>query len=365
MKILIALVLVIGLVFGQEDDIANEFEAATVPEITEEGCTCKGKCGATLDFAAYKRDWCYTENSCGHVTLSRFSHYDWCIYPEDREAEAVAPATKLDKLWELIREDLTPGPDNAGTGALTESILTSFDCHRDIMPEGREKQIHARGVIAKVKFVSNGHNPYTGLLSGADYGLLRLSNAKPIDKHGITPGFGLKFLRQGKESVNLVAMPSLTGQSDFNIGVFNYSNHVQSPGSNIALKLVQAKFTQASNCPLMVGLKDFTAYTQDGKAVSSPKDAYMLTFKPLFNTKSTAFDFEAFVTQMAKIREGPLFDVFAYASPEAFDNGHAQHIGAIHTTSRFTPSKFSDSRLMIRHQYMEDDFAAHPEWLSI
>jgi hypothetical protein len=63
----------------------------------------------------------------------------------------------------------------------------------------------------------------------------------------------------------MVAMPSLDGQSDFNIWSRNYSNHLAFPTS-WALKLVAQKFTQASNCPLMVGLSDIARYNELGQA---------------------------------------------------------------------------------------------------
>jgi hypothetical protein len=46
----------------------------------------------------------------------------------------------------------------------------------------------------------------------------------------------------------------------------NYSNHLSLP-TTWALALVAQKFTQASNCPLMVGLGDIAAFGEDGSKV--------------------------------------------------------------------------------------------------
>ena len=41
----------------------------------------------------------------------------------------------------------------------------------------RYKAIHSVGTVSKVKFISFGNSPYTGIFGGADYGLIRLSAA--------------------------------------------------------------------------------------------------------------------------------------------------------------------------------------------
>jgi hypothetical protein len=58
----------------------------------------------------------------------------------------------------------------------------------------------------------------------------------------------------------------LDGQPDFNVLTLNYSNHLSFP-TTWALALVAQKFTQASNCPLMVGLGDMAAFGEDGSKV--------------------------------------------------------------------------------------------------
>jgi hypothetical protein len=92
----------------------------------------------------------------------------------------------------------------------------------------RAKLIHSQGVVAKVKLdVTNGDSPFTGLFkSGADYGLIRLSLAGKASTTHMTPGFGLKFLRDGIDSANLVAMYRLAGQDNLNFFANDFSNHI-------------------------------------------------------------------------------------------------------------------------------------------
>jgi len=86
----------------------------------------------------------------------------------------------------------------------------------DVLPEQgfplfnrRIKPIHPVGVIGKVSLVSDGNHPFTGIFEGADSGILRLSSAwEPTTFHvkPMEPGMGLKFVRSGVDSANLVAV---------------------------------------------------------------------------------------------------------------------------------------------------------------
>ena len=88
----------------------------------------------------------------------------------------------------------------------------------------RTKYIHSVGVVGKVKLVldSSANNAYTGLFQGADQGLIRLSSALQPSTTDLSaplsPGMGLKFLRDNQDSGNLVAMKSVNGQP----GNWNY-----------------------------------------------------------------------------------------------------------------------------------------------
>ena len=51
------------------------------------------------------------------------------------------------------------------------------------------------------------------MFKGSEYGLIRHSTASPYNKDTkhITPGLGLKLLRDGVDSANLVSMYSVDG----------------------------------------------------------------------------------------------------------------------------------------------------------
>lgn len=75
----------------------------------------------------------------------------------------------------------------------------------------RAKYIHSVGTVGKVKFVASPKTPYSGIFKGADKGIIRLSSAVKPTKAKLAPGMGLKFLRDGVDSANLVAMYDVDG----------------------------------------------------------------------------------------------------------------------------------------------------------
>jgi len=113
-------------------------------------------------------------------------------------------------------------------------MAPTFTTKGDEMPKElfglktRIKEIHSVGTVGKVKFVSSGNHPFTGVWEGAQHGLIRLSSAlKPSDTSPLVPGIGLKFLRDGVDSANLVAIFSLNGTpGDWNFFEKDFSNQI-------------------------------------------------------------------------------------------------------------------------------------------
>ena len=140
-----------------------------------------------------------------------------------KDYEALGREQKQNNLWNAITKDNSSGtfPGVKIAGIFLESMQPTFDFVSDVLPEGRKKYIHSVGVVAKASFVPEAGNPYTGALAGADSLLIRLSLAKQPDTSkttpkgaldNFTPGLGLKFLRNGVSSGNLVAMFGVNGK---------------------------------------------------------------------------------------------------------------------------------------------------------
>lgn len=91
---------------------------------------------------------------------------------------------------------------------------------------------------------------------------------------------GLKFLRDGKDSANLVAMYKLEGQdNDGNFFSHDFNTNVPSPTST-ALKVAAAKFATATMYVTEMGLKDWGETGQDGQKNDQHLYPYNLRFKP-------------------------------------------------------------------------------------
>lgn len=172
---------------------------------------------------------------------------------------------------------------------MLESMQPSFESPGDEMPCGtlgcRSKGIHCVGVVAKVKFVPNPDNHlYTGIFKGADHGIVRLSVAKPtvpILKES-APGMGLKFLRDGVDSANLVAMYSVDGQPSYNYFEHDWSNHIPDLTSKYLIPLAE-KFTTATKYIQTIGLSDMATYSQNGQK-ETPRFPFKLRFEPTAGT---------------------------------------------------------------------------------
>jgi hypothetical protein len=131
---------------------------------------------------------------------------------------------KMTQLWNEITKDTTPGSFPSPlklAGIFVESMFPTFDHREDTLPDGRVKYIHSVGVVGQVQLVPEPNQPYTGVFQGSDSILLRLSCAKAPDTtkttpaealDNFTPGLGIKFLRDGQPSANVVAMYGVNGK---------------------------------------------------------------------------------------------------------------------------------------------------------
>ena len=176
-------------------------------------------------------------------------------------------------LWTEVIADTTSGsfPGIKLPGIFVESMEPTFTGKGDAMPLGRvygerAKYIHSVGTTGKVKFVPAPGSQYSGIFKGANYGLARFSSAAgPSKSQPLAPGLGLKFLRDGTDSANLVSMGSVSGQpGDWNFFSNDFFTHITAPPSTGALALVGKKFSTATDFIQEVGLSDFAGFDQSG-----------------------------------------------------------------------------------------------------
>ena len=174
---------------------------------------------------------------------------------------------------------------------------------------------------------------------------------------------GLKFLRDGQDSANLVAMYSVDGQpGNWNFFGNDFTNHIKDPKSS-ALKVLGAWFATATNHIAQVGLKDFAKPAQ-----GAAKYPYELKFVPaddvknLFPTELQGEDYSAYVNQLASVPENSvLYSVQALENPEEM-GGVWETIGTLQLDGKLVKSSWADKNLFFRHDYENNDLKENSEW---
>jgi len=271
--------------------------------------------------------------------------------------------------WEMIfsncQENTSPADWFSAwkmLGLFWESMCPTLTSRGDEMPEGRDKFIHTVGAVAQVEWEDLGDHNYTGIFTGADYGIVRLSLALEPDKDDsvTVPGMGLKFLRDGMDSVNLVAMHSLDGQESWNFFKHDFSNHIAPGGvANLPIKIKFSKYTSHIQ---QVGLSDWSSHDQYGTPANNSVFPYRLRFHPTGNISFTDHFTKHHTEDLVTIQNGTLlYEIFALDKPEELE-GVEMHIGNLVTLSNMVTSWWGDRKLFFRHQDMVEDLKIRPEW---
>jgi len=286
---------------------------------------------------------------------------------------ALTAAEKSEIIWSNVMEDLTPADWFSlleMPGIFTESMCPTLRAPGDELPweEGiisdgtRYKYIHTVGAVGQVQWVDRGGHSYSGLFSGATKGVVRFSLAKEPSPPSLNtaPGMGLKFLRDGVDSANLVAMYSVNGQDSWNFFKNDWTNHI-GPGG-LDLVPLEIKFSEATNYISEVGLSDWAKYGEDGVMISSLSFPFMLRFHPTGEISFPDEYVNDFLDDLMSIPKGStLYEIWALDVPTEL-GGTETHIADLVLTSDVTTSNWGDKHLFFRHQDMADDVVIKPEW---
>jgi len=343
----------------------NVSDAIANPETTTpNGCTCNSDCGATMH-DLFTEDWCTVDGDCGQYSYmpSIRSYWDYCLFKDDMipEYRNLDWRAKQDLIWAKVTEDESIGANNPAE-IFKESLKTPFENEWDFLPEGRLKAIHGNGGVCQFTIDISKESPFTGLFKAGETvsGLIRMSSAQ--DFPGIVPGVGLKFLRTGTMSANLVALWKLDPIPNESYNFFAVPVSVLRQ-KNTQLKLIERRFCQATdNCINRVGVSNFCTHDQNGNEESSTVFPYMITFEPAevqFPEEKPA-SVQEFYNQFKAIPIGTkLYTVRTMRDPE---NTEGFVLGDIITTDNCHPSKYGDTELAFKHQRVADDVALKPEW---
>lgn len=341
----------------------HRLQPESVPDTTNQGCVCMTTCAASVEQDAAICDWCYTSSNCGRASPK--GSWDYCAYPSDESYENQTAAAKLASLWANIISDQC-SDEYSPVDINVVGVQTAFDIGGDTMPEGRVKAIHPVGTVCKIDFSVDEGSPYTGLLGpGTSQGFVRMGpgNAPMTNVSGVQPGLGIKLLRSGARSGNFVAMVSLDTLPDNSYNFFEapFTNHFPTPFPAGALPVME-KFSQASTCPLKVGLSDMTKLDAYGAEAATNVFPFKLELRAVYQLKNEPMTEGELLDKLTDIPVGvPLFEVYAYESPTS---AAPQKIGEVAPNEACVKSGYGDSSFHVRHQRVEEDWALRPEWLS-
>jgi len=338
-------------------------EVADMETTTPNGCRCTSLCGASVGRDSYQYDWCTTNEGCGKNDTS--GYYDTCQYLDHSKPDNTALCwhEKQTQMWTDILSNRSSAPLQNPAGVVTESVQTSFRNEWDVLPVGRIKYIHAKGVVCP--FVVNIENsPFTGIFkNGMANGLTRLTPTFLSANAGMTPGGGLKFFRSGRSSANFVVMNKLSPIADNNYNFFAVplSNHIPED-TPARLEPLAKKFCQAQSCPTKVGLSDVCKYDQDGNKAENVVFPFKVSLVPTGEIKfeEEYSGEEAFLQQFEDLDVGTtLYTLKGHQTP---DDTEGITIGNVVTTEKCVTSLYGDLKLFFKHQLINEDKYLKPEW---
>ena len=90
---------------------------------------------------------------------------------------------------------------------------------------------------------------------------------------------GLKFLRDGVDSANTVAMYSVDGQDNWDFFMHDWSNHIPDM-QNAFLDPLANKFHEATEYIQSMGLSNMAQWDQNGRAPDEIVFPFKLRFEP-------------------------------------------------------------------------------------
>jgi len=253
-------------------------------------------------------------------------------------------------------------------GLINKVLWDKVKRDSDVAPLGYEKPIHPYGAMATVAFEATGNHPYTGVFKGAECGLVRLSVTGAPSDRGFAPGLAWKTFVDGKESSNVSALYTLSGQGDNHNFFANELSQYVSPEANDTLGST-VLFSLVSTKPTRLMTENLAATQANGQTESSPKAPTQIYFVPTADVKdrfsSSAHDFRDDLTTLSA--GTALYDVYAtdqrirtswfssltkrYARDR---RNSAVKVGTIRLTSDMTTSAFGDGGVFFKHQRYED-----------
>jgi|GEM_PF-5378079 len=290
--------------------------------------------------------------------------------------ERLAATAKQDLLWQLINQGKYCSPSDSQPTCLAKlptggfgyyiraipallSLSPTFHHASDEAPEGRRKIFHPFGVAGKAEFIADYSDTptqqgvsrtgkYTGLLANTKKAIPLILRLAPGGGSNLIPGASVKFLIDGEESRNFVAIHDFSGVPDNDWNYFQQDiGHIYPDVPFLLKKYFQTQTKDPSHLPI----DHLGAITPAGDDVpaAQQKVPYEIVLRPnaavanaFPNTDQHDFRFD-----LTRIAPGtPVYDVMARASEvdKTFEK-----LGTIKTTSALVASEGGDKQLYFKH----------------
>ena len=243
----------------------------------------------------------------------------------------------------------------------------------------RKKMLHTQGIHAGVRFIPTEDSPYTGLYQGAEYGILRLSDAEFMldeeyaEHQKYAQSVAIKFLMEGQHSENLMGMIT-TGLAGITNSYFFAEDQTNLPDqleNECVLNTIMKKFLQRTKWPFSCSAGKMASLNEDGSTVT---ETNVFPFEQRFvpnrevwpesewdTSKSWLQNFEDWSNSYEPEQDEDgndvypvIFELWARDQPTDGD-GKLFHIGDFQLTTPLVRSKFGDQNLFFRHQVWEYD----------
>ncbi|MEM8594816.1 MAG: hypothetical protein AAGF06_08415 [Pseudomonadota bacterium] len=235
-------------------------------------------------------------------------------------------------------------------GLVKRYLVVTVSLDQDESDDVRKRAIHAYGSVAKVRFVADPKQPFSGLYEGVSCGLVRLSLAGKPSADGMTPGLGMKWLIDGQPSANFVAMNSLEEQRGFNFFEQPFFTRIDVPDDNAFLTLGLNLFELVTKDATMVDVAYLGDVNAQGARVSDPSAPWTLTLEPnsTLNFSQSAHEFRG---DLHAIKSGTvLYAVYGQRRNQI----ERVYIGDVVLKSEFVSSQYGDDDLFFRHDVIDD-----------
>lgn len=278
--------------------------------------------------------------------------------PSDYQART--GTEKLGLLWSSVKSDpyspsalptRVPGPWGRRKLFSVAFNRGSFELPGDELPPDRPKLVHTWGTCALVTLKVTAKHPYTGMFETGGPALLRFSDATGGKK--FLPSIAMKFLVDGKPSLNYLALPSVPRRKGDRHPLSSTFSNAAPPASEFDGKLVQRSFQKTAEAlggtrlyGVYLPLHHLAKMRPDGRGVEAFAVPDRIEMKPTDEAIAACSGAGDFRLSLAKIPKGTkLFDVSISEKMGA----PTEPYGEVWLDSEWVASRYGDERLFFAH----------------